>query len=184
MTAWIELCPFLSEDSCPDSLKVIRPEIRRQIKLIQSERHCVCTADATVSHVHISHSKVIDYTSVCPHNITPWLIEPWGSMPHSQGHSNNPYPEPNQPNSSYWWSPGIYLTDDENPGKPQLGETIHRIKWGPLSPKEISRIAQYARERRKVFIDRLEKKMFIQKHTLKAMTCDIPSWKEIWFPNI
>ena len=28
-------------------------------------------------------------------------MEPRGSMPHSQGHSNNPCPEPNQPNSSY-----------------------------------------------------------------------------------
>ena len=27
--------------------------------------------------------------------------EPGGSMPHSQELSNNPYPEPNQPNSSY-----------------------------------------------------------------------------------
>ena len=31
-----------------------------------------------------------------------WLMEPRGSMPHSQGLSNNPYPEPNQPNSSCW----------------------------------------------------------------------------------
>ena len=30
-----------------------------------------------------------------------WLMEPGGSMPHSQGPSNNPYSEPNQPNSSY-----------------------------------------------------------------------------------
>ena len=29
-------------------------------------------------------------------------MEPGGSIPHSQGLSNNPYPEPNQPNSSYW----------------------------------------------------------------------------------
>ena len=27
-------------------------------------------------------------------------MEPGGSMQHSQGVSNNPYPEPNQPNSS------------------------------------------------------------------------------------
>ena len=27
-------------------------------------------------------------------------MEPGGSMPHSQGLSNNPYPEPNQPISS------------------------------------------------------------------------------------
>ena len=26
-------------------------------------------------------------------------MEPGGSIPHSQGVSNNPYPEPNQPNS-------------------------------------------------------------------------------------
>ena len=30
--------------------------------------------------------------------LTPWLMEPGGSMPHSQGLSNNPYPELNQPN--------------------------------------------------------------------------------------
>ena len=34
--------------------------------------------------------------------ITPWLLEPRSSMQHSQRHSNNRYPEPNQPNSSYW----------------------------------------------------------------------------------
>ena len=28
-------------------------------------------------------------------------MEPGGSMQYSQGFSNNPYPEPNQPNSSY-----------------------------------------------------------------------------------
>ena len=32
---------------------------------------------------------------------TPWLMESGDSMPHSQGPSNNPYPVPNQPNSSY-----------------------------------------------------------------------------------
>ena len=29
------------------------------------------------------------------------LMEPGGSMPRSQGLSNNPYPEPNKPNSSH-----------------------------------------------------------------------------------
>ena len=33
--------------------------------------------------------------------LTPWLMEPGGSMPHSQALTNNRYPEPNQPNSSY-----------------------------------------------------------------------------------
>jgi hypothetical protein len=33
----------------------------------------------------------------------PWLMEPGGSMPHSQDLSNNPYPEPNQPNSPHWY---------------------------------------------------------------------------------
>ena len=35
--------------------------------------------------------------------LTSWLMKPEGSMPHSQGLSNNPYLEPNQPNSSYWY---------------------------------------------------------------------------------
>ena len=30
--------------------------------------------------------------------LTPWLMKPGGSIPHSQGISNNPYPELNQPN--------------------------------------------------------------------------------------
>ena len=30
-----------------------------------------------------------------------WPMEPGGSMSHSQGLSNNPYPEPNQHNSSH-----------------------------------------------------------------------------------
>ena len=31
------------------------------------------------------------------YTLTPWLMEPGGSMPHSQGLSNNSYPEPNNP---------------------------------------------------------------------------------------
>ena len=30
-------------------------------------------------------------------------MEPGGSMPHSQGLSNNSYPEPNQPNYPHWY---------------------------------------------------------------------------------
>ena len=30
-------------------------------------------------------------------------MEPGGSMPHSQGLSNNSYPEPNQPNYLHWY---------------------------------------------------------------------------------
>ena len=33
--------------------------------------------------------------------LTPWLMEPGGSMPHSKRLSNNLYPEANQSNSSY-----------------------------------------------------------------------------------
>jgi hypothetical protein len=33
--------------------------------------------------------------------LTPWIMEPGGSMPHSQSLSNNSYHEPNQPSSSY-----------------------------------------------------------------------------------
>ena len=35
--------------------------------------------------------------------LTPWLMEPGGSMPHLKGLSNNPYPEPNQPNYQHWY---------------------------------------------------------------------------------
>ena len=35
--------------------------------------------------------------------LTPWLMEPVGSMPQSQGLSNNPYPELNQPNYPHWY---------------------------------------------------------------------------------
>ena len=31
--------------------------------------------------------------------LTPWLMEPGGSMPHSQGLFDNTYTKPNQPNS-------------------------------------------------------------------------------------
>ena len=33
--------------------------------------------------------------------LTPWIMEPGGSMPHSEGLSDNPYPETNQLNSSH-----------------------------------------------------------------------------------
>ena len=36
-------------------------------------------------------------------SLTPWLMEPEGSMPYSQVLSNNPYPEPNQPNYLHWY---------------------------------------------------------------------------------
>ena len=34
-------------------------------------------------------------------SITPWLMEPGGSVPHSKRFPNNPYPELDQPNFSY-----------------------------------------------------------------------------------
>ena len=30
-----------------------------------------------------------------------WFMEPGNSVPHSQGLSNSPYPDPNQPNYTY-----------------------------------------------------------------------------------
>ena len=33
------------------------------------------------------------------YKLTPWLMDPGDSMPHSQGPLNITYPEPNQPNS-------------------------------------------------------------------------------------
>ena len=43
-------------------------------------------------------------------------------------------------------SPGIYLTAEENPGKPQLGDCLmkavsHRLKWSLFPPNEIDMIA-------------------------------------------
>ena len=53
-------------------------------------------------------------------------------------------------------SPGIYLTAEENLGKPQLGDylmkrlaTCHSLKWGPLPPNEARSIVQHVRKRRK-----------------------------------
>ena len=48
-------------------------------------------------------------------------------------------------------SPGICLTTEENPRKLQLGRrpsdaTSHRLKWGPLPLKEVSRIVQHVRK--------------------------------------
>ena len=39
--------------------------------------------------------------TIIVHLLTPWIMEPGGSMRHSQGLSNNSYPEPNQPNSPH-----------------------------------------------------------------------------------
>ena len=41
------------------------------------------------------------YITIGNNKLTPWLMEPVGSMLHSQGISNNSYPEPNQPNSPH-----------------------------------------------------------------------------------
>ena len=49
-------------------------------------------------------------------------------------------------------SPGICLTAEQNPRKPQLGDHLmkglcnHRLKWGPFPLNEVSRIAQYIRK--------------------------------------
>jgi hypothetical protein len=50
-------------------------------------------------------------------------------------------------------SPGICLTGEENPAKPQLGDCLmkgcaptHSLKWGPLPPNEVSWTAQHIRE--------------------------------------
>jgi hypothetical protein len=41
-------------------------------------------------------------------------------------------------------SPGICLTAEEIPRKPQLGDR-HCLKWGPFPPNEVGRIAQHVR---------------------------------------
>ena len=42
--------------------------------------------------------------------LTPWLMKPGGSMPHSHGLSNNPYSESNKPNFSYY----IFIQTENN----------------------------------------------------------------------
>jgi hypothetical protein len=50
-------------------------------------------------------------------------------------------------------STGIYLTAEESPGKPQLGDhlkkgcaTSHRLKWGSFPPNEVDRIPQQVKK--------------------------------------
>ena len=45
-------------------------------------------------------------------------------------------------------SAGIYFTAEENSGKPsdEGCATSHRLKWGPLHPNEVDRIAQHVRK--------------------------------------
>ena len=44
-------------------------------------------------------------------------------------------------------SPGICLTAEENPRKPQLVAVRPvRLKWGPVPPNEVGRIAQHVRK--------------------------------------
>ena len=47
------------------------------------------------SSQQINSPAVVDFW-ICVNQLTAWLMELGGSMPHSQGPSNNPYPEPNQ----------------------------------------------------------------------------------------
>jgi hypothetical protein len=45
-------------------------------------------------------------------------------------------------------SPDIYLTAEENAANPQLGDCVtnYSLKWGPLLPDKVNRIAQHARK--------------------------------------
>ena len=47
------------------------------------------------------HCLPVKPRALCEGELTALLMEPGGSMPHSLRLSNNPYPEPNKPNSSY-----------------------------------------------------------------------------------
>ena len=46
-------------------------------------------------------------------------------------------------------SPGIYLTSEQNPGKPYLGVCAisHCLKWGPLPLNKLGRIVQHVVEK-------------------------------------
>ena len=53
-------------------------------------KHCV----VTYPMVNVCELQLI---------LTPWLMEPGGSMQHSQEFISNPYPEPGQPNAPHWY---------------------------------------------------------------------------------
>ena len=71
---------------------------------------CDVTGDKTIMQfpgLNVpSRSVAYNFLNCLIHQLTPWLMEPGGSMPHSQVISNNPYPEPNQSNLSY---PHLFL---------------------------------------------------------------------------
>ena len=66
-----------------------------------------------------------------------------GSMPHSQGLSNNPYPEPNQPNFSYYnffrvhSNIVLHLSLGLPKGLFSLGLPIRILKSTPIFPPPI-----------------------------------------------
>jgi hypothetical protein len=47
--------------------------------------------------------------AVQPNYLTPWFMEPDGSMPHSQRPSNNPYPEVNQNFNRYTYRKETFM---------------------------------------------------------------------------
>ena len=68
---------------------------RHSSKLIPSNHHNTCIP------IYLFLWYIACFFLSC--SLTPWLLIPGGSMPHSQGLSNNSYPELNQPKSSYWY---------------------------------------------------------------------------------
>ena len=58
---------------------------------------------AEIGRKYYTTSIFMDSNLLHRRYLTPWLMEPGRSMPHSQGLSNNSYPEPNQPNYPHWY---------------------------------------------------------------------------------
>ena len=48
------------------------------------------------------HCLTIDHEFAIERQLTPWPMEPGGSMPNSQGLSSNLYFDPTLPSSSHW----------------------------------------------------------------------------------
>jgi hypothetical protein len=56
------------------------------------------------NNLHEAVDKLIQitkYYNLTINQLTPWLMKPRVSIPHSQRLTDNFYPKPNQPNSSY-----------------------------------------------------------------------------------
>ena len=79
---------------------VPKPQQMRRVTVLESY---VALSAAYICFSSSLLPKFFLSITIPAHWLTQWLMGPGGSMPHSQGLSNNSYPEPNQPNYPHWY---------------------------------------------------------------------------------